>query len=513
MHAHEKVIHRTVALGATLLMLGASFIAPPAQRSARAAAANAPTDSRTFLMTSPDQFRLGAPPAPGSAKTRRELRTIRRLQDDLTRRQRRRVEFWNDVPATQRWTETAIAMVKKYKDRPPFAARALVLLHTGLYDAMVAAFDSQNTYFRRAPYKVDDRIDPLFKERGTSYAPEEAAIAGAAGELLPYLFPLEPPATFEALVDEAIKTRKLAGVNYPSDVKRARRLGREAAALFIARGNSDGSTNTGFAYPRPEGEQYWEPTPPPYESPIGGPIGTWLPWALESPSEARVASGIPPPPAYGSEEFMTDLFEVMDVHANLTDEQKAIATFWDDGPGTGTPPGHWNEIALDLLDTFDITGTKKTAEIFALLNVVNQDSAIAFFEAKYFWWSIRPITAVLRLCDDGTVLCTEAELEQDPSRRVYACPAEEGKELWCSYITTPPFPSYPAGHSTFSGGAGRLLTHYFPEAGDLLNELAEQAAYSRLLGGIHFRSDNEAGLTLGRTVAELALARWATGEL
>src|SRR5581483_10284805 len=172
----------------------------------------------------------------------------------------------------------------------------------------------------------------------------------------------------------------------------------------------------------------------------------------------------------------------------------------DDGAGTFTPPGHWFDIAIGLLKSFPISQAKAT-EAFALLGAAEADSAIAFFDAKYHWWAIRPVTAIWRLCDGGNVLCTDAELQANPARATY-------RGTWYPIIFTPPFPSYPGGHGTFSGAAGELLTYFFPAAGGTLNQLAVQAANSRLYGGIHYDEDNKAGLVLGRAVAGLAIA-WA----
>jgi membrane-associated phospholipid phosphatase len=119
---------------------------------------------------------------------------------------------------------------------------------------------------------------------------------------------------------------------------------------------------------------------------------------------------------------------------------------------------------------------------------------------KYFYWSVRPITAIWRLNADGTALSTEAQCAATPS----LCP---NRNVWYSIIGTPGFPSYPSGHSSFSGGAGRVLTYFFPKAGESLNLLANQAASSRLYGGIHFDEDNRDGLILGRAIADLAIAR------
>jgi membrane-associated phospholipid phosphatase len=81
-----------------------------------------------------------------------------------------------------------------------------------------------------------------------------------------------------------------------------------------------------------------------------------------------------------------------------------------------------------------------------------------------------------------------------------------------SYIATPPFPSYVSGHSTTSGAASTVLAARFPDAARRLRAWADEAAVSRLYGGIHFRSDNEAGLVLGRKVGRVAAKRYDLGR-
>ena len=76
---------------------------------------------------------------------------------------------------------------------------------------------------------------------------------------------------------------------------------------------------------------------------------------------------------------------------------------------------------------------------------------------------------------------------------------------WLPLIVTPPFPSYVSGHSTTSGAAATVLAGYFPGQAAELTAMAEEAAISRLYGGIHFRSDNEEGLVLGRRVGAVSL--------
>jgi membrane-associated phospholipid phosphatase len=168
------------------------------------------------------------------------------------------------------------------------------------------------------------------------------------------------------------------------------------------------------------------------------------------------------------------------ISLSLSEEQKRIADYWADGPGTATPPGHWNLIALDLVRKAD-WGTVPTARLFAALNTAQADAFIACWDAKYAYWSLRPVTAIRRLID--------------PS--------------WLPYITTPPFPSYVSGHSTSSGAASSVLAALFPSRADELAATAEEAAVSRLYGGIHFSSDNEVGLELGRRVGIAAVRAYS----
>lgn len=79
---------------------------------------------------------------------------------------------------------------------------------------------------------------------------------------------------------------------------------------------------------------------------------------------------------------------------------------------------------------------------------------------------------------------------------------------WLSYIGTPPFPGYVSGHSSTSGAASTVLSAVFADQAPELAALAEEAAVSRLYGGIHFRSDNEAGLELGQRVGARAVVSY-----
>lgn len=160
----------------------------------------------------------------------------------------------------------------------------------------------------------------------------------------------------------------------------------------------------------------------------------------------------------------------------LSPEQLAVAKFWVDGHGSVTPPGHWNQIALDEVKRAGL-GAVATARLFAQLNVALADTFLTVWDCKYHYWTARPVTVA-------------APLTGQPLK-----PA----------LLTPPFPSYVSGHAAFSGSAARVLGRAIPARAAELDALAEQAAMSRLFAGIHFRHDNGDGLKLGRQVADKVL--------
>ena len=142
-----------------------------------------------------------------------------------------------------------------------------------------------------------------------------------------------------------------------------------------------------------------------------------------------------------------------------------------------TPAGLWIEIALTLIER-DGLDAAPAARVLALTSVAMADAFICCWDAKYAYWTARPITA-------------------DPTLDVL--------------IPTPPFPSYTSGHSTVSAAAATVLGHLFPhDAADLAAQ-AEEAKNSRLWAGIHFPLDNEMGALGGRMVGELVITRAATG--
>lgn len=368
------------------------------------------------------------------------------------------MKAWAAEPPGLAWTRLQLSMHVKHKVSPTRAARGLALVHVAMRDAALAA----------------------------QACGHDGALAQsmAAAQVLGYLFNAEER-SFDRIVFELAARHRGHARDRPDEASgRALSLGYEIGRQLVAYGDSDGAQHgwngvrlQWYGEERYYGPGSWEPTPPYFYFPPSEPFAPhWRTWAADERDAARSV-----PPRYGSPAYLKDLQEVIDVQRSLTPEQLAIAKFWVDGHGSVTPPGHWNQIALDALAGRTQLDARRTLDMFADLNMAMADTFILSWAVKYRYWSARPITAARQLL---------------------------GVELRPA-ILTPPFPGYVSGHAATSGAAARILGHYLPDRAAVFDAQAEQAAMSRLYGGIHFRHDNEDGLALGRRVATAVIERAA----
>lgn len=222
--------------------------------------------------------------------------------------------------------------------------------------------------------------------------------------------------------------------------------------------------------------------------------GTLRPFALKSPDECPT----PSPAAWSTtpaSPFYAEARRVYDIGRSLTYEQYQTVLYWADNPGqTGTPVGHWLAIGSQLVNQRGLSADQ-AAEMFVLMTLAQADAFIAIWHEKYRLNLIRPVTYVRRYIDKD----------------------------WTPAIVTPPFPEYPSGHSGQSASAATVLTALlgsvaFEDSTNLVighaprryasfQEAADEAAESRLYGGIHFRMGNENGKALGRCVGQVILER------
>jgi hypothetical protein len=368
------------------------------------------------------------------------------------------------------WNSAALDAIRDGHTPPPIASRSLAIAHISIYDAVNGI---ARTY---EPYLVQSGV--------AASASREAAASAAAHAALVNLFPAAAP-SFDALHEAILATipngpQKVAGIVWGEFV---------ANQILAARAN-DGSDAI-VPPPGGSGPGVWVPTPPAYLPYLLPQWGFVAPFAMNSSSQFRP----PGPPSLDSEQYAADYNEVKELGALVgstrTEEQTQIALFWADGAGTETPPGHWNSIA-QIIAAAQGNTLEENARLFALLNIAMADAAICAWDAKYTFHFWRPVTAIN---------FAEPELN------------------WMSFIVTPPFPDYVSGHSTFSGAAATVLPLFFgtedlpfTTGSDFLPGVyrsfptclaaAEEAAVSRLYGGIHFRSANEDGLQAGISIGD-----------
>jgi membrane-associated phospholipid phosphatase len=349
---------------------------------------------------------------------------------------------------------------------PVRSARILALVNTAMYDALVATWDAKYAYMRRAPSLVDSRVRQLVSVADVpTYPSEHAAVAAAAAAVLSYAFPFDDTLRFHRLERDAGDARVIAGAAYRSDVDAGYAIGRAVGARAIARASLDGSVAI-VAMTPPTAAWAWKPTPPKrVKDPFDPAAGTWRTWTINSGDQFRP----PPPPLPGSSRFITDLNELLSIGMTRTTAQADSVRYW----ATDAPSSRWEVFMDDEIARHQL-GPLHASRALALASTAMADALIACWDAKFFYWLERPISA-------DTTLKTA--------------------------ISTPPFPSYPSGHSTQSAAAAEVFAYLFPDRAEYYRQKANEASVSRVLAGIHYRFDIEAGEELGRKVGAAAVTR------
>ncbi|MBU3026395.1 vanadium-dependent haloperoxidase [Zobellia galactanivorans] len=251
----------------------------------------------------------------------------------------------------------------------------------------------------------------------------------------------------------------------------------------------------------------WRPTPPDYMEAIEPHWNTLRPFVLDS--AAQFDPGLPTP--FDSAEdspFYKEAMEVYETVENLDDDKLEVAKFWDCNPNIShtkghvmyfqqqiSPGGHWMHIAAQILEEQKADGVK-AAETMSMLGVALADAFISCWDQKYKSSLTRPETYINNYID------------QD----------------WEPILQTPAFPEHTSGHSVASSAAATVLTGVFgddyafvdatevpyglpPRSFQSFWQAAEEAAISRLYGGIHYRPAIELGVKQGRAVGRLVLER------
>ncbi|MCA2962211.1 MAG: vanadium-dependent haloperoxidase [Silvanigrellales bacterium] len=221
-------------------------------------------------------------------------------------------------------------------------------------------------------------------------------------------------------------------------------------------------------------------------------------WGEVRPLVAQGVHHVPTPPSPAMSSFTRDVILTARMGAEdaagATPETQMIARFWEQGSGTVTPPGQWNVIAVDFARGAGLS-LREEVQFFAQLNVALFDASIHCWREKYRHRAPRPVDVMTALFPNLG---------------------------WTPLLATPPHPEYPSGHSTFSAAAAEVVEHW--NAGGVkplsvtsedtpgvvrrfadAHALAREAGLSRIYGGIHFPSANQAGLQLGKEVGRVVV--------
>jgi hypothetical protein len=452
-----------------------------------------------IVLTSPTQIQVPLPAQASSFDYQGELAAIKRAQEHLTNDQRKAIEYWSRG-GVLRWNEILLELVARadlppapapdgtypapdpnnpFADppfpfgNPPYAARAYSYVAVAQFEALKAAWYYKYLYNRPSPSQVDSAIKALVPTNGLpAYPSEDAAISGVTSELLKLLF----PASVELITRKAGEQRQaalLSGKASTSDIAAGLALGQAVASVFVTRAAGDGMRTAGgspavweamASAATARGETPWrslELPPRPPMLPLFGSVRAWMMTPQDIVDERP-----PSPPSTSSALMARELAEVRQAVERASRGQLAIVYKWADGVSTPTPPGHWNFIAAPYIAEARFSEVR-AARALALLNMAMHDAAVACWDAKFTYFSPRPS-------------------QLDPEIR--------------TLIGLPNFPSYTSGHSTFSAAAAEVLSYLFPAGAGYFEAEMEEAAISRLYGGIHYRSDIEIGMEHGRRI-------------
>ena len=451
---------------------------------------------RTIVLQSAAEITVPEPAAITSDSYQKELSEIKNGLLGVNPEQNTAVNYWA-TGGVHRWNQLARLLISKYNvdplysnpaspvttdgafTSPPYAARLYALLSVAQYDALVVTWKAKYQYNRPSMSRqgINPRVPALDVP---SYPSEDAAIAEASAQILTYFFPSEAE-FIKTKATEHKQSRIWAGANVTSDVKAGEQLAAAVAAKVIARARADrfslaadaGNTwQTAIA--KAPYDVKWTSLEIPARSPmlpLGGKVKTWF----DSTAVFRAASATPP--ATTSDAFKTALTEVRTIADSRTREQWRIADYWSDGVGTYTPAGHWNLIAEELIRQ-DRQNELRAARTYALMNRAMQDGITAAWYTKYTFFVPRP------------------------------------SQLDRAIKTASPIPNFPAylsSHAAFASSAATVLGYIFPDNATSLSAQADEAAMSRLYGGVNYRFSNEEGARFGTAIGKMAVD-WATAD-
>jgi hypothetical protein len=369
------------------------------------------------------------------------------------------------------WNAIAVNTAIANKQTPWAQARSVAIVHLAVFEA-VNAIDG-----KYRPY-----LGTVTAVRGAS---AEAAAIEAAYKVLSTYF-----SASQAALDLDRMSSMGAIEDGPAKVNGIQ-AGDDAANAMIALRLADGSAPAQFKTPGPVVAGEWQATP---SCPIvnGVASGVALQWQFVTPFGIDKASDflLRPPPALTSEKWAKALNEVMTVGGvgslDRPQDRTNVAVYY----AASSPSQVFNQAARQV-SVEQGRSLEENARDLALLNMAMSDSLVASFYNKYHYNFWRPETAI----------------------------HASGDTSWVPLIVTPCFPSYPSNHGSASNGAAEVMRHLYGEGGHTITlsnpaapgitlqyssfkEITDDISDARVYGGVHYRTDQDAGATLGQAVGQ-----------
>ncbi len=377
---------------------------------------------------------------------------------------------------------------------PPVASRTYAYITIAGYEAAVPASHEYQSMSGQL-----NGLKPLTKAAPSEYSPTISAVQAILSVAKTMVISEKQIIDFHSEMLQEFRRSGIPESVYESSVEH----GNNVAKHIIAWAATDQYRET-RAMPRyylSDADESWKPTPPAYMKAIEPHWSKMRPFALDSSTQFKP---VPPTPFSSDKnsQFYKEAMEVYKVVSTLSEEQRDIAAFWDCNPFKMnvnghvmyatkkiSPGGHWINITALACKKVK-AGVMRSLESYACISIALADAFISCWDEKYRSNVIRPETYINQYIDGN----------------------------WMPLLQTPPFPEYTSGHSIVSKASSVLLTKLFgdhfsyADSTELefglpvrhfksFSHAAEEAAISRLYGGIHYRPAIENGFKEGEKLA------------
>jgi hypothetical protein len=387
---------------------------------------------------------------------------------------------------------------------PPVAARIYSYMSVAAYEAALPAFPeyvslADQLHGFSPPPKPDPNLD---------YSFEIASVHAALQVGKALIFSEDKMDEYMASV---LAEYKKSGV--PKDILIRSMAYGDQVAEHILEWSSKDNYKQSRSFPKytiQDDAETWKPTPPAYMDAVEPHWNKIRTMILDSAGQFKPV-GPTPFSVDKKSKFYQEALEVYELGSKITEEQINIATFWDCNPFVMnvkghvmfatkkiSPGGHWMNITGAICRNSNV-GFMESAEAYTRVSLALNEGFISCWDEKYRSNVIRPETYINQYIDEN----------------------------WVPVLQTPPFPEYTSGHSVISAASAVILTRLFGDNYAFIDstevefgiparsfssfyQAAEEAAISRLYGGIHYRPAVEVGVAEGRTLGEFVFERVRT---